>query len=117
MSDITGYVSEYKQLNVEIKRINTQVRKLKKRRKEVESYILKYLESTKYPGVKYQGVAFYKDLKKTKVTKKKDEKIQECANLLNQYNIPDSEQLVSQIVKTFTTKKVKNNDVIKMRGV
>ena len=117
MSDITGYVSEYKKLNIEVKRIQESLRKLKKRRKIVETYILNYLNSSNYPGVKYQGTAFYKELKKTKVNKKKDEKIQECISLLNQYNIPDSTNLVKQLVKTFTTKKTKQNNVIKMRGV
>ena len=114
MSDITGYVTEYKSINMELKRLQESIRKLKKRRKTVESYILNYLQSTKYPGVKYQGTSFYKETKNTKVAKKKDEKIQECADLLTQYNIPQSADLLKKLVRTFTTKKNQQKHSLKM---
>ena len=114
MSDITGYVSEYKSINLELKRRQESIRKLKKRKKEVESYILNYLQSTKYPGVKYQGTSFYKQLKNTKISKKKNEKIKECADLLAQYNIPQSNDLINKLVNTFTKKKDKQKPIIKM---
>ena len=57
MSSIQGNVQELKEINVEIKRLQNETKKLKKRGQELEKFIISYLNEKEQPGLKYQNTA------------------------------------------------------------
>ena len=69
--EITGNVRELDNLNIEIKRLAKQLRKLRARKKKIEGNISKYLEETNKPGVKYKGTAIIAENKAKYVRNRK----------------------------------------------
>lgn len=72
---IRGDIEELKNIEIEIKRLNTQLTKWRKKRNEIKNKIDDYLVSKDQPGTKYGDIAIFRDEKEKyskKGIKKKD---------------------------------------------
>ena len=71
MASIQNNVKELKDINTEIKRLQIETKKLKKRAQDIEKNILSYLNEKEQPGLKYQNTAIIIENKAKRVSKSK----------------------------------------------
>jgi hypothetical protein len=111
--DITSTVTELKGINTELERLNTEAAKLRKRKKELETVLAKFLEDKKQPGFKYKGMAIVAEEKNRLVSKKKDERLQDAVAILRMNGVQNAEQVYENIMKSQKKEEVKKQVQIK----
>ena len=111
-SEIIGYVTELKDLWVEIKKHSTELKKFRKRKDELEKKIEEFLVEKDQPGVKYRDVAVILEKNKYKrIPKKKEQKKMDCINVLTHYGIGNAEKILSEIIETMKGDEVPKNSI------
>lgn len=111
-SEIIGYVTELKELCVQIKKHSTELKKFRKRKDELEKKIEEFLVEKDQPGVKYRDVAVILEKNKYKrVPKKKEQKKMDCINVLTHYGIGNAEKILSEIIETMKGDEVPKNSI------
>ena len=111
-SEIIGYVTELKELSVEIKRYSTELKKFRKRKDELEKKIETFLVEKDQPGVKYRDVAVILEKNKYKrIPKKKEQKKMDCINVLTHYGIGNAEKILTEIIETMKGDEVPKNAI------
>jgi len=96
---IKSYLQELERLDVEIKRLSTTLKNLRKQSKQVESKIINYLNEHDQPGVKYNNKAIMIENKTTKKRRTKAERENGMLEVLKSYNIPNPEKAMDEILK------------------
>ena len=100
-SEIVAFVTELKELTVDIKRRSTEIAKLRKRKEELEKKITDFLIEKDQPGVKYRDVAVILEKNKYKrIPKKKAQKEEDAVNVLKHYGIGNAEKILSELIET-----------------
>ena len=100
-SEIVAFVTELKELTVDIKRRSTEIAKLRKRKEELEKKITDFLIEKDQPGVKYKDVAVILEKNKYKrIPKKKAQKEEDAVNVLKHYGIGNAEKILSELIET-----------------
>jgi hypothetical protein len=100
-SEIVAFVTELKELSLDIKRRSTEIAKLRKRKEELEKKITDFLIEKDQPGVKYRDVAVILEKNKYKrIPKKKAQKEEDAVNVLKHYGIGNAEKILSELIET-----------------
>jgi hypothetical protein len=99
MSTIKGYVTELQQLNHEIKIQLKNLRDLRGKVNQIETYIQQYLISKQQNGLKYNGTAILLDNNEKPKRKKQKDITNDSINILKKYDIENPEQLLSELTK------------------
>lgn len=99
MSSIQSYISEIKNLNIELKRINKQATGIRKRIKDLEQNIINYLSKKEQPGVKFQDIAIVVENKTKREYKAKKDKEDAAIKILENRGISDSKYVLEQILE------------------
>jgi hypothetical protein len=111
-SEIIAYVTELKELWVEIKKHSTELKRFRKRKDELEKKIEEFLVEKDQPGVKYRDVAVILEKNKYKrIPKKKEQKKTDCINVLTHYGISNAEKILSEIIETMKGDEVPKNSI------
>lgn len=92
-------LQELDRIDVEIKRLTTTLKKLRKQKKTVEGNVLSFLQEQNQPGVKYNNNAIVIEKKETKKRKKKDEKHNDIMNVLVTYGVHNPEEAYKKILE------------------
>lgn len=95
---ITADVSELNNLKIELKRLSTQSKHIRKQAKIVENRIIQYLHEKDQPGVKYHGQTIKLENKNQRLPKKKVDKETDAAKILADYGIPDPMKTLKDIL-------------------
>jgi hypothetical protein len=95
---ILDYVNELKNVNIEIKRLNQQATKLRKRAKEVEQNIIEFLKEKNQPGVKFQDTAIVVENKSKWVRKGKKDIEEDSLKILEDNGIDDPKYVLEKIL-------------------
>lgn len=111
MSEIGSIILELKDLNNEIKIRNEELKKLRLRKKNIEENLCKFFEEKKQPGIKYKGLAVVAEDKTTRTKKKKEEKTQDCINVLKHYNIHNAEKIYNELLETMKGDEISKKSV------
>jgi hypothetical protein len=111
MAEIGSIIIELKELNNELKIRNEEMKKLKKRKKEIEESLCKFFEEKKQPGIKYKGMAVVAEDKTGRMKKKKAEKTQDCINVLKHYNIHNAEKIYNELMETMKGDEISKKTV------
>ena len=106
--NITSQITELQSLDKEISNLTKRLRKLKTRKKEIEENVAEYLQETNKPGIKYKGKAILlKEVdKRTRMRKKERE--EEGRNVLKQYGISNSDEVLNEIMEAMKGPKSSN---------
>ena len=100
-SEIIAFVTELKELAVDIKRRSAELSKLRKRKEEIEKKITDFLIEKDQPGVKYRDVAVILEKNKYKrIPKKKAQKEEDAVNVLKHYGIGNAEKILAEVIDT-----------------
>jgi len=115
--EITGNIRELDNLNIEIKRLAKQLRKLRARKKKIEGDISQYLEETNKPGVKYKGTAIIAENKVKHVrNRKKVDKENDGTYILSQYGIQNPEKVLKELLEAMKGPK-ENTTILKFKKI
>lgn len=98
-----GIQNDIKQYRMQFK---NRLNELQNKKNNFEDMILKYLENTKEPGIKYQDCLFIKDQKKIVIKDKESE----ILNILQKYNVQNPSFAMEDVKKIIKFRKKKNNN-------
>ena len=106
--NITSQITELQSLEKEISILSKRLKKLKNRKKEIEENVAEYLRETNKPGIKYKGKAILlKEVdKRTRMRKKERE--EEGKNVLEQYGINNSDEVLHELMEAMKGPKEAN---------
>jgi hypothetical protein len=111
MSSIQSYVSELKNLNIELKRVNKNAFDIRKKIKEVEKNIIEYLREKEQPGVKYQDMAIIVENKTKRANKKKKDIEEDSIRILEENGIRDPKNVLDKILDARKGDEVENKKI------
>lgn len=91
-------VEELNEITKELKRLSLDMSKLRKRKEVIEQKIQSFLEETQKVGVKANDISVVLEEKTKHIRKKKGDKIQDCINILNHYNIGNAQKICTEFM-------------------
>lgn len=97
MSTIKGDFEELGAINIEIKRNMEIIKKLREKKKTLETSITSYLNEKNLPGVKYNGDVIVIERKDRKISKNKKAREEELISLLRENGVHRAEELAERI--------------------
>lgn len=115
---IRGDIEELKNIELEIKRLNTQLTKWRKKRTEVKNRIDEYLVSKDQPGTKYGDIAIYRNEKEKHSKKgiKKKDIDEQILSLFKNNGINNAKDMYEELNNIIKGPKVITSD-IKMKKI
>jgi hypothetical protein len=112
---IANDMKELKTINNEIRRLTTQLKNLREKKKDLETHILSFLKQEEQPGLRYQEMVVLSGEKKIRDKKDKEQKEQEIITLLENAGISDAKGMYTNILEAMKgeqhsvpTLKIKN---------
>lgn len=102
---IAEIVRELKSLSIEIKSRAGELRDLRKKKKDNEEIVMKYLEEKDQPGIKCDNFVILSEQKEKRMRKKKAEKIVDGSNVLKKYGISEPEKVLNEIIESMRGNK------------
>ena len=98
---IKSDVNELNNLNLEIKRQTEVMKRLKKRKKELEDNILLYLEEKDQIGLKYQNTAVIVEHTHKRQNKKRSDREKDAVQVLKQYGIENANSALKELLEAY----------------
>lgn len=100
--EITGVIAELDNLNKEIARLNKLLTGYRKRKRELDSVLAKFLEAQKQDGFKVQKmkVAVIAEEKARLVQKPKDEREKEAVDILRSSGVQNASDVYKKILQS-----------------
>lgn len=111
MASIQTSVQEFKEINIEIKRLQKIVSDLKKRSVLLKKNIVSYLNEKEQPGVKYQNTAILLENKAKRIKKSKKDIESESIRLLEESGISDAKGLLNKLLESRRGDKVEVQEI------
>ena len=105
-SEIISFVTELKELTVDIKRRSGELAKLRKRKEEIEKKISDFLIETDKPGVKHRDIAVLLEKKYKRLPMKKAQKEEAAVNVLKHYGVGNAEKILAEVIETMKGEEV-----------
>jgi len=100
MASIQNNVQELKDINNEIKRLQIETKKLKKRAQDIEKNILSYLNEKEQPGLKYQNTAIIIENKAKRVLRPKKDIDSNAIRILEENGVHNAGEIMRKIVES-----------------
>ncbi len=97
MASIVGYITEVDSLDIEIKRLNTTLRGLRKQKAAAEAFIANYFKSNGLPGGKFRGKEIRLVSKNTRARKSVKDKESDAMSVLRDEGVRDPEGLLERL--------------------
>lgn len=100
MSRISEDMKELHSITNELKRVNTEAKKLRERKKEIEVKILAYLQEAEQPGLKYHELIVLKHETKTHTRVKKTDKETAAIQILEEAGVNNPKEVYASILES-----------------
>jgi hypothetical protein len=97
MASIQNNVQELKDINTEIKRLQIESKRLKKRAQDIEKNILSYLNEKEQPGLKYQNTAIIIENKAKRVGRSKKDNDINMIKILEENGVYNAREILNKI--------------------
>ena len=98
-SEAISMTLELDNIDQEIKRLNGQIFKLRKRQKELYEKMKIYLNEKETKAVKYKNINIVMEEKLKTTKKNKEDKLKDCKDFLIKHNIPTSDKNILDFMK------------------
>ena len=102
-SQVASELREIKNINTEITRISKSLRKLRARKKELETDIIKYLTETGQESIRYEDIVVEKTEGVKRNRKKKKEKEEDVLKILMKYTPHSSDKKLQKMQEEIFT--------------
>jgi hypothetical protein len=100
MTSIAETVRGLKSLSVEIKTRALELKNLRKKKKEFEDVITKYLIDKDQPGIKCDNFIVLSKSKECRLRKKKADKLKDGTSVLTKHGVDDPEKVLNEILES-----------------
>lgn len=97
MSNIAGYVTEIEQIDIEIKRLNATLKRLRAQKSAAEGHITEFFQSNNMPGGKMRGKEIRIVPKPRRAYKGKKDKEADAIDVLREYGIHDPREALLKL--------------------
>lgn len=111
MSAIMGYVTEVEQLDVEIKRLNAQLKQLRRQKAAAEQNIAQWFHANNLPGGRYRGKEIRVEAKPKRTRKKAKDKEADAIDVLKSHGVQDPRGLLEELQESQRGEEVENHKV------
>jgi hypothetical protein len=98
MTEIVSTVQEIDLLEKEIKVLKTNLYKLIKRKKELESKIITFLDHKDQPGLKYKDITIISEEKDRHKRLKKSDRLDKGVHILRKYGVSNPEEALKDLM-------------------
>ena len=98
MTEIVSTVQEIDVLEKEIKVLKTNLCKLIKRKKELESKIITFLDHKDQPGLKYKDITIISEEKDRHKRLKKSDRLDKGVYILRKYGVSNPEEALKDLM-------------------
>jgi hypothetical protein len=102
-------LDELNSLNIEIQRLQQIIRDYRKQKNILEERVISFLKNQETHGVRYNDKAVLLENKESRNKKKKTEKINDIASVLQRYGIQKSDKLLNDILEAQRGNSTTNN--------
>ena len=96
---IQPQVNELNGIKAELKVLNARAKKLRERKKYLESEITAYIKSKELPGVKHQGAEIRIEEKTTRAGKSNKQRDIDAMNVLERYGIRHPDRVLQELME------------------
>jgi methylphosphotriester-DNA--protein-cysteine methyltransferase len=100
MSSITGIVSELATIEKELQSLRSQVKKLNKRKADLEQEVIRFMESKEQTGLKYKGMRIEAREQEAHRRLKKGEKEESIKDTLRRQGVHDPDRAYTELIKS-----------------
>ena len=100
MSSITGVVNELATIQKELQSLRAQVKKLNKRKTDLEAEVIAFMESKEQTGLKYKGMRIEAKEQEAYRRLKKSEKEESVKETLRKQGVHDTDRAYQELVKS-----------------
>ena len=98
MSEIVSTVQEIDILEREIKTMRISLSKLIKRKKELETTIIDFLDHKDQPGLKYKDITIISEEKDRHKRLKKTDRVDKGTHVLRKYGVHNAEEVLKELM-------------------
>lgn len=98
MSNVKSLLAERESIEKEIKHMREKIRKLNKRKQELEEMSVKYMKDTKKNTVKFKEKTYHLEEREKRKRKKDSDKKKDAIELLKDYH-PKPEELYEKLLE------------------
>jgi hypothetical protein len=96
---ITQQINEYKELNIEIKRLNETLKQYRTRASELKQKITTYLVEQNAPGVNYKDITIVVENKDKRQPKSKKSKDIDALNVLQSHGVYNPKEVLDKVLE------------------
>lgn len=96
---MTSSVTELKSIKSEMARLAAQLAELRKRKKELDTVVTRFLDEKKQRGFKFKGTAVFTEEKTTTRMKNKGDREKSVTDMLRKMGVQDAERAFQEIQK------------------
>ena len=100
MTSIAETVRYLKSLTIEIKTRSLELKDLRKKKKEAEDVITKYLIDEDQPGIKCDNFVVLSKSRECRLRKKKADKLKDGTGVLSRHGVQDPEKVLNEILES-----------------
>lgn len=111
-SEIASIITELKDLTNEIKNRSLEMKKLRKRRDELEEKMCKFLDEKGQPGIRHKGIAVIAQDKDKRLPKKKKDKKEDGVSILRQSGVNNAENVYDKLLESMKGDTVPKKKII-----
>jgi hypothetical protein len=95
---IQGKVNELNSIKTELKNLRDRGSVLRKKAKDIEEDIEKYLDMKDQPGLKYKGTAIIREMTMKRLMKKKADARTDAIYVLEKYGVEDPSKVFDEVM-------------------
>ena len=100
MSSITGIVNELSTIQKELMNLRSHIKKLNKRKADLEQEIIHFMESKEQSGLKYKGMRIEAKEQEAHRRLKKSEKEESIKDALRRQGVHDPDRAYTELIKS-----------------
>jgi hypothetical protein len=108
---VKGDVQEIAEIDLELKRLNSRARELRRLRKIATERIVEFLEEQDQPGVKYQGTAVVLNNQVRRGVKPAKDREADAIDVLRNHGIDNAREVLEELLEARKGAEVANRKI------
>ena len=108
---ITHFITQFAELQQEIKRKQREIKELKEIRDDCSTRIQDYLREHDLPGIKHNGITILTQTSQRRQPLKKENKLENAKRILQGYGIEDTDDALNELFESMKGDMVEKHNL------